>query len=141
MLKACEYAPPHEQPDEAHPLRLNTGRTVYHFHTRTKTGRAPELQAAAPDVWAELSAADAEARGLAEGDMVEVRSPRGTIRAPLRITGVREGVVFVPFHYGWWDREGPEASRAANELTITGWDPCSKQPLFKAGAAEVVRAS
>ncbi len=32
-----------------------TGRTIYHFHTRTKTARAPELQAAAPHVWVELS--------------------------------------------------------------------------------------
>jgi anaerobic selenocysteine-containing dehydrogenase len=142
ILKACEYVPPHEAPDAEHPLRLNTGRTVFHFHTRTKTGRAAQLQAAAPEVWAELSPADAQRLGLIEGDLVEVRAPRGSIRARLRVCGIREGVVFVPFHYGWWDRSGADAgSRAANELTITSWDPVSKQPLFKSGAVQVVKVA
>jgi predicted molibdopterin-dependent oxidoreductase YjgC len=138
ILKACEYVPPHEPPDDAHPLRLNTGRTLFHFHTRTKTARAPQLQAEAPDVWVELSAADARRLQLLEGDLAEVRSPRGTMQGKVRISGIREGVVFVPFHYGWWDR-ADGTSRAANELTITGWDPVSKQPLLKAGAVSVVK--
>ena len=43
--------------------------------------------------------------------------------------GHPRGHVFVPFHYGYWDdHQGP--ARAANELTITAWNPVSKQPLF-----------
>jgi anaerobic selenocysteine-containing dehydrogenase len=141
ILKAAEYTPPHEEPSDERPLRLITGRTLYHFHTRTKTARAPELQAAAPDVWVELSVADAGRLEMAEGDLVEVTSARGAIRGPLRISGIREGAVFVPFHYGYWDTEDgrePDGSpRAANEVTITDWDPASKQPLFKAGAVSV----
>ena len=38
MIKAAEYLPPHEIPSEEYPLQLVTGRTIYHFHTRTKTG-------------------------------------------------------------------------------------------------------
>ncbi len=140
ILKACEYVPPPERPDADYPLQLNTGRTAFHFHTRTKTAKAPQLQAAAPEVWAELSPADARDRGLVEGDHVEVRAPRGAIRAQLRISRIREGVVFVPFHYGWWDR-ADGTSRAANELTITSWDPVSKQPLVKAGVAQVVKVA
>ena len=139
MLKAARYTPPSEQPDDDYPMLLNTGRTIYHFHTRTKTARAPELQAAAPDVWAELSEEDARSLGVAEGDRVEVATPRGSIRAPARVGGVRPGVVFVPFHYGWWDDPDAEGERAANELTITQWDPASKQPLFKTAAARVTR--
>jgi anaerobic selenocysteine-containing dehydrogenase len=138
IIKACAYVPPHEPPDGDHPLRLTTGRTLFHFHTRTKTARAPQLQQAAPEVWVEVSEPDAQRLELSEGDLVEVRSPRGSVRAPVRISGVPEGVVFVPFHYGWWDRLDGE-SRAANELTITDWDPVSKQPLFKAGAVQVVK--
>jgi hypothetical protein len=53
-------------------------------------------------------------------------------------------VVFLPFHYGYWDTPAgyrPELvnGRAANELTVTDWDPVSKQPLFKSGAAKVER--
>ena len=60
---------------------------------------------------------------------------------PARIGGPREGVVFVPFHYGYWDvgdGAGPDGQpRAANELTITLWDPVSKQPRFKTAAVKV----
>jgi anaerobic selenocysteine-containing dehydrogenase len=139
FLHAVEYAPSPEVPDEEHPLLLTTGRTIHHFHTRTKTGRAPELQAAAPDVWVELSGADAEALGVGAGDLVRVVSPRGEVRGPVRVTGARPGVVFVPFHYGYWDRRNGGRDRAANELTITAWDPVSKQPMFKVAAVRVDR--
>ena len=144
ILMAADHAPPSEEPGGDYPLTLTTGRTIWHFHTRTKTARAPELQAAAPDVWAELSAADAERLGVGEGDRVEVATPRGAIVAPVRVGDVRDGVVFVPFHYGYWDEAGGHApngrARAANELTITEWDPASKQPLFKTAACRVTRA-
>jgi anaerobic selenocysteine-containing dehydrogenase len=141
MLRAAEYLPPHEEPGADWPLRLNTGRTIFHFHTRTKTGRTPQLNDAAPEVWAELAEGDATELGITEGDLVEVATPRGRIEAAARITGMRRGVVFVPFHYGYWDHTNAEDEhhRAANELTITDWDPVSKQPLFKSGAARVTK--
>jgi ferredoxin-nitrate reductase len=140
FLHAAPYEPAPEAPDEEYPLLLTTGRSVYHFHTRTKTGRAPELDAAAPDVWVELSTHDAGVAGVSDGDRVTVRSRRGAVEAPVRVGDVREGVVFVPFHYGYWDRDpGSEHVRAANELTLTSWDPVSKQPLFKVAAVRIER--
>jgi anaerobic selenocysteine-containing dehydrogenase len=140
VIKAAEYLPAHEVPSDEFPLYLITGRTLYQFHTRTKTGRTPELQAAAPQVWVEMSVKDAAAHGVSEGDVVEVSSPRGAIRAEVRISGIREGVLFVPFHYGYWDAADPDQhDRAANELTITDWDPASKQPIFKLAAVRVRR--
>ena len=141
VIKVADYRPPHEMPDDDHPLQLITGRTVYHFHTRTRTARAPELQAAAPEVWVELSAHDATTFGIAEGDLAEVRTARGAVRAKVRVSGIRPGVVFLPFHYGYWDtpegwRPG-EHGRAANELTLTDWDAASKQPIFKTAACSV----
>lgn len=141
VLKAAHYLPPHEPPSDEFPFLLNTGRTVYHWHTRTKTGRARQLDAAAPDVWVEISPADARRLGIAEGDLVRVQSPRGRIEARARVSGIRDGVVFVPFHYGHWDDDRGAGStgppRAANELTITDWDPVSKQPVFKTAAVRV----
>jgi anaerobic selenocysteine-containing dehydrogenase len=142
LVKAAGWQEPHEVPSGDFPFWLITGRTLYQFHTRTKTGRAPQLQAAAPDVWVELSSADAERLGLDEGDLLEVRTPRGSVRARLRISGIRDGVAFLPFHYGYWDdgAAGPDGDgRAANELTLTDWDPVSKQPIFKTAAAAVRR--
>jgi hypothetical protein len=66
------------------------------------------------------------------------------VEARLRISGIRPATLFLPFHYGYWDTPGGHqptepAGRAANELTITDWDPASKQPLFKCAAARVER--
>ena len=104
---------------------------MYHFHTRTKTARAPQLDAAAPHVWVELNRTDADALGLDDGVLARVCSPRGSIEAPVRVTDIRAGTVFVPFHYG--------DGHAANELTRTMWDPVSKQPAFKISAVRVER--
>lgn len=139
MIKAAEYLPAHERPSSEYPYSLITGRTVYHFHTRTKTARTPQLNAAAPQVWVEVAADDAHRAGIGEGDLVEIRTRRGTVRAAARITGIRPGVVFLPFHYGYWDDPGQGHHRAANELTPTDWDPVSKQPIFKTAAAAIRR--
>ncbi len=145
ILKAAHYVLPTELPSPEYPFQLTTGRTVYHWHTRTKTGRAPQLQRAAPDAWVEISPADAERLGIEEGDLVRVESPRGRVEARARLSGVREGIVFVPFHFGYWDAgeaaEPDGTSRAANELTISAWDPVSKQPLFKTAAVSVSKVA
>ena len=144
FLKTTQYHPPHEEPDSDYPLRYTTGRTAYHFHTRTKTARSRELNAAAPKMWVEISVKDASELGISEGDIVRVTSRRGRIEAPARVSGVRPGAVFAPFHYGYWDSgaDAGETSRhatAANELTLTEWDPVSKQPIFKNAAVKVER--
>jgi anaerobic selenocysteine-containing dehydrogenase len=136
---------PHEEPGGKYPFRYITGRTVYHFHTRTKTARAQQLLNAAPDVCVEICPSDAKELGVEEGDMVRVESPRRRMEARARISGIREGVVFAPFHYGYFDTprgDSPDGHpRAANELTITDWDPVSKQPLFKVGAVRVTKVA
>jgi len=143
FLLAAEYQPPHEEPREEYPFSYVTGRTVYHFHTRTKTARAPQLQNAAPDAWVEIHPSDANDLGVGEGDVVRVESPRGRFEARARVSGIKEGVVFAPFHYGYFDQDGGGSPNgrpcAANELTLTEWDPASKQPLYKVGAVKVTK--
>lgn len=136
ILKACDYSPPVEEPNDDYPLRLSTGRRVYHFHTRTKTGRAPALQKASPNPEVEISIEDAKAAGVEDGENVIIRSPRGAVEMPIKVGKMAKGQVFIPFHYGYWDAPD-DRSRAANELTVERWDPVSKQPMFKAG---IVRA-
>ena len=108
---------------------------MYHFHTRTKTARSKELNEAAPDAFVQLSEEDAAKYGIAEGDMVEVKSRRGSITEPARIGDIEPGLVFIPFHYGYWDKDN--RARAANELTITEWDAVSKQPHYKYAAVKI----
>ncbi|WP_127550258.1 molybdopterin oxidoreductase family protein [Actinoplanes sp. OR16] len=133
FLKGAEYTPAHEPVSDEYPLLYTTGRTVYQFHTRTKTGRAESLRRAAPDMWVEMSPPDAAGLGIDEGDVVRVESPRGWLEAPVRIGHVKEGTVFAPFHYGG------DPGRQANELTMTVWDPVSKQPTFKTAACRVTK--
>ena len=97
----------------------------------------PALDAAAPEPLLEISAEDAAPRGLADGDFAEVESRRSRLRVRVRLASLAPGAVFLPFHYGTWDTDGDP--RAANELTLTAWDPVSKQPSFKTSAVSVKR--
>ena len=100
---------------------LTTGRTVYQFHTRTKTGRAPELDAAAPEPWVELHPEDAAPLGIGEGDLVRVESPRGAIEAPARHrrrSATASCSSPSTTATGTWRRDRARgAAAAANELT------------------------
>jgi anaerobic selenocysteine-containing dehydrogenase len=81
ILKPAEYVPPSEEPDKKFPYMLTTGRLVHHFHTRTKTGRATDLQAAAPDERIQIAGEDARKLRIKEGNWVRVTSRRGSIEA------------------------------------------------------------
>lgn len=134
FLRAAEYVPPTEEPDEEYPFFLTTGRVVYHFHTRTKTGRSKALRDAAPDAFIQVNDDDAHRLGIADGEMLRVTS-RGVAEAPARVGDIEPGTLFMPFHYGYWD--DPGRPRAANELTLYGWDPVSKQPHLKYAAVKL----
>ena len=87
---------------------------------------------------------DAARLGIEAGDLVRIESPRGSIEVPARVGHGRAGSVFVPFHYGAWqpdDQAASETDRQANELTLTAWDPVSKQPYFKTAACRVAKVT
>ncbi|MDW0109841.1 molybdopterin-dependent oxidoreductase [Sporosarcina aquimarina] len=133
ILRPTRHVPPFEQPNDEYPLWLTTGRLVWHWHTRTKTARSPILHMAAQHGYVEINEEDANALQIVEGEVVRISSPRGVIEVPARIGNVvQKGIVFVPFHFGNWDKK-----EAANELTIDLVDPLSKQPLFKQAACKV----
>jgi predicted molibdopterin-dependent oxidoreductase YjgC len=135
FLKGADYVSSNEEPDDDYPFFLTTGRVVYHFHTRTKTGRADALREAAPESYVQISHADAARLSIKEGDFVRVSSRRGSTEAPARVGGVGDGQLFMPFHFGYWDHPGH--ARAANELCIFDWDPVSKQPHYKYAAVKI----
>jgi ferredoxin-nitrate reductase len=114
---------------------------VYHFHTRTKTGRSAALNDAAPEVFVQISEEDAQKYGINHGDMVEVESRRGKVKGAAQVGDIIPGLVFIPFHYGYWDDDEDEHDRAANELTLSSWDPVSKQPHFKYAAVKIARVA
>lgn len=137
VLVATDYEPPLDAVDDQYPITAITGRQVYHWHTRTKTAKAPALQAAAPDVFVAVNTQDAGTLGIADGDRVRVVSRRGFLVAPAKVGElVPPGVVFVPFHYGDLGED-----HAANVLMPQVWDPVSKQPVQKSAAVRLERLS
>lgn len=117
ILKSCRYMAHPEEPSDEYPLRLATGRNVYQFHTRTKTGRAPALRKACAEPEVRLSEKDAASFNVKDGDMVIVRSRRGAVEVKARIGDIIPGQAFITFHFGSWGSEDGRA-RAANDLTI-----------------------
>ncbi|MBV8880100.1 MAG: molybdopterin-dependent oxidoreductase [Planctomycetaceae bacterium] len=137
ILRPADVYETSEEPDAEYPFLVTTGRVVHHFHTRTKTGRVPGLNSAAPDVFVQLNEQEARRLGVQDGDLVAVETRRGRIEGAVRTAALPPGHLFVPFHYGWFD--APDRVRAANELTEMRWDPVSKQPTFKRAAARLRR--
>jgi anaerobic selenocysteine-containing dehydrogenase len=121
-----------EQPSTSFPLVLNTGRTVEHWHTRTKTGKVPILEHLSPRAWVEMNPRDARALGLKPNDRVDVVSQRGRVHdVELHVTEtIAPGQVFVPFHY---------AEANANQMTQSAFDPISREPNYKQSAVRVER--
>jgi anaerobic selenocysteine-containing dehydrogenase len=116
----------------AYPLFLLTGRgSSAQWHTETRTGKSPVLRGlGSPEPYVEISPDDASARAIHPHDWVVVSSARGSIRARAVVTPtVATGQVFVPMHYP-----------AVNRLTISQFDPYSRQPSYKIGAVEVRRS-
>ena len=70
----------------------------------------------------ELCAADAETRGLADGDLASVHNHRASIEVEVKVTDrLRPGVAAVPF--GWWGQHHRDG-KIANSLTsdtLTDW--------------------
>ena len=133
LLHCVPCLPFQEQPDREYDLILNTGRTVEHWHTRTKTGAVPMLNGMVPNAWLEMNPTDATRLDLHQHDKVDVVSRRSRVQAvELRITGiVAPGQVFMPFHF---------AEQNSNLVTLGAFDPISREPNFKQCAVRIERA-
>ena len=96
---ALPYKPPGDQADEEFPFILVTGRRLEHYNAGTMTRRTGNLELMPAD-WLELHRDDALDAGIADGDLVTVRSRQGEIRLPVRLTErIERGHVFTAFHF------------------------------------------
>jgi formate dehydrogenase alpha subunit len=118
-----------EPPDEEYPFVLSTIRRLFHYHSRTMTGRVQGLNELLGREWMDINPSDAERLGLQDGDIVRVSSRRGSIDAFSRVTDhCIPGVVFMDFHF---------AESPVNLLTNPAHDPICKVPEFKAAAVRI----
>jgi len=126
------HEPPVDELTEEFPLRLTTGRRLDSYNTGVQTGgyTSPLRRGETVDV----SPEDAARLGLAEGEVVQVTSRRGTLEVPVRIDGgLRPGLVFMTLHF-------PDQVDT-NVLTIDATDPKSGTAEFKATAVRIDRAA
>lgn len=125
-----------EPTDGDFPLVLTTGRIRDQWHTMTKTGRVAKLNQHSPQPFLQIHPDDAKARGIEEGQLVEVRGRRGEVRVKAQLTDdVRPGLCFLPMH---WGKKLDSNLNRANNLTSSLVDPRSKEPDFKFSAVEVI---
>lgn len=139
--RACfvdtRHHPAWETPDNAYPLRLNTGRLRDHWHGMSRTGTVPQLFGHAPEPVLSMHPEDLTARGLKDGDSACVSSARGQLVLRVESSSeLRRGDVFMPMHWGSRYMSGA----GINALTLSAFDPYSKQPELKHAAVEVARA-
>ena len=89
-----------EKPDEEYPFILTTGRKLYHYHTRSMTGRVEGLNDLLNEERMQINPKDAEKLGVCAEDTVKVTSARGSIETRVEITDlVPEGIVCMSFHF------------------------------------------
>jgi assimilatory nitrate reductase catalytic subunit len=131
-LFCIDWQPFPEQPNKEYPFVLNTGRTVEHWHTRTKTGAVPILERMSPRAWLEMNPRDARRLELHPHDRVSVVSSRSRVdQVELRVTEIiAPGQVFMPFHF---------VETNSNLVTQSAFDPISREPNFKQCAVRVER--
>ena len=79
---------------------------------------------------------------LVQANEAETTTASGLVIPDTAKEKPQEGTV-VAVGPGRWDEDGENDSRgrAANELTITAWDPVSKQPYFKFAAVRIKKVA
>ncbi len=114
--------------DAEYPLVLNTGRMRDQWHTMTRTGKVPRLNAHVVEPSVQIHASDAQTKQLQDGGLARLTSRHGTMLARVQISDEqRAGSVFVPMH--WNDHFAKSARVDALVAPIT--DPISGQPESK----------
>ncbi len=134
---------PLTRPDlvEPFPLVFNSGARVS-TDFRSQHHGIPGLVEKRPEPTVTINRQDAEARGIAHGDRVRIRSPRGEVEMRALVTpDMVQGAVDA--NMGGGTPVGPVAWRDANvnELTDIGrYDPISGFPIYKTLLCEVMPA-
>lgn len=126
-----DYTEPAESPystpglAQEYPLILDTGHRLYSFFHSAWTN-VPGQRSLYPHPFAVIHPDDAEARGIFDGDWIEVSSPRGIIKVKAEVSfEAMKGVVAIP-RPGW--------KQECKELGLPGysWDKAAPNVLVPA---------
>jgi cysteine desulfurase NifS len=122
------------------PLVFSSGSRVS-TDFRSQFHNVPDLVKERPEPTVTMNSRDAAERNIANGDLVEVVSPRGRVAFRAYVTdNIMQGVVDASM--GGGGPLGPQAWRDCNVNDLTDlqrYDPISGFPVFKALLCDVVR--
>lgn len=132
LFTAINYNPPFEMPNKEYPFILTTGRTLYHFHTRTMTKRTKGINEIVGGNYLEISENTAKQLKVSDGDILKITSRRGSTNAVAKIVDdIKDGVTFMTFHF----------ENGANVLTNSeALDKESNIPELKVSAVRIEHA-
>ncbi|MCW5724192.1 MAG: formate dehydrogenase subunit alpha [Maricaulaceae bacterium] len=122
------FIPTDERSNRRFPLLLTTGRILSQYNVGTQTRRTANSLWADEDLL-EMHPADAEERGIRDGDFVTLSSRKGAISLRATITErVPPGVVYTTFHF---------PGTATNIVTTEHSDWATNCPEYKVTAVQV----
>jgi formate dehydrogenase major subunit len=122
------YVPTDERSTRKFPLLLTTGRILSQYNVGAQTRRTDNTVWHAEDIL-EIHEADAELRGLSDGDWIEVASRAGSTRMRAHISSdIPAGVVYTTFHH---------PVSGTNVITTDNSDWATNCPEYKVTAVEI----
>jgi formate dehydrogenase major subunit len=124
-----DYVPTDERTGPRYPLLLTTGRTLSQYNVGAQTRRTANT-IWHPEDLLEMHPADAENRGLKDGDWARLASRTGETTLRVTVTDrVAPGVVYTTFHH---------PATQANVVTTEYSDWATNCPEYKVTAVQVV---
>jgi assimilatory nitrate reductase catalytic subunit len=154
---AVSWQPVSEERVSQFPFSLTTGRLRDQWHGMTRTGTAGRLFAHSPEPCVQINPQDALRMGLQDGELVQVRSKRGSLVLPVQASAqVAASQAFIAMHWGpevlggrMQESQESQTGKAGqqapiglgvNGLTTSSYCPSSKQPELKHAAVQITRA-
>jgi len=125
------------------PIVATTYRLVEHWQSGAMSRNLPWLAEMQPDMFVEIGAALAKEKGIGNGEVVEIVSARGAVKAvalvterfqPFKLDGKTVHHIGMPWHYGF---EGIAVGDSANFLTPHVGDGNTMMPEYKAFLCDV----
>ncbi|MBI1224669.1 MAG: formate dehydrogenase subunit alpha [Bacteroidetes bacterium] len=113
-----------------YPFILTTNRVLEQYNSGTMTRRTPNAKIVTEDLlW--INPADAKQKGIAEGDLVRIESPRGECRVRAMVTDdVKPGILSTTFHF-------PELE--VNNVTSGVLDDIANCPEYKVVSVRIAK--
>jgi formate dehydrogenase major subunit len=151
LFKSVQEANLKDKVAEKFPLILTSGRLVEYEGGGEETRSNPWLAELQQDSFVEINPADANDRGVRNGEYVWVKTPSGAaLKVRAQVTDrVGRGTTFMPFHFsGWWmgrdmlpfypeDAHTIIRGEAVNTATTYGYDSVTMMQETKTTICQV----